>query len=148
MTTGLLAREAKAASGPLSDLDLAIARQAVAAEIVAVQFYTQAIAAKQFGGDTDKYLNRALFNEQEHLEAVSGILSGAGQTPSTSDDFDFTFPKGAFDSKGAIAKLGVTLESGFVGAYLGAVGALDSGDLQTTAARIATSEAQHLSVFS
>lgn len=154
MTAGWLvdtaagARAKTAASGPLADLDLALARLTVGAEILAAEFYAQAIAAKQFSGDALKYLKRALFNEQEHLAAMSQILSGAGQTPSTADDFTITFPEGTFDSRGAIAKLGVALETAFVGAYLGAVDAFAPGDLKTTAARIAASEAQHLSVFS
>ena len=154
MTTGWLVDNAigapakTASSGPLADLDLAIARLAVAAEILAIEFYTQAIAAKKFKGDATKYLKRALFNEQEHLTAMSQILNGAGQTPSTADDFTSTFPKGTFDSRGSIAKFGVALETAFLGAYLGAVDGVASSDLKTTAARIAASEAQHLSVFS
>lgn len=151
MTAGLLAAEAPAAGGraaALSDLDLAIARQAVAAEILAIEFYSQAIASKQLGNGDLKYLRRAQFNEQEHLEAVSDVLTAAGQTPSTSDDFTITFPKDSFATPGSIAKLGVTLETGFVGAYLGAVDGLGDAGLKTTAARIAASESQHLSVFS
>ena len=148
---GLLVDEAgaaTAASGPLADLDLALARLAVGAEILAVEFYAQAIASQKFGPNGTKYLKRARFNEQDHLGAVSQILAGAGQTPSTADDFTITFPKGTFDTIGSIVKLGVALETAFVGAYLGAVDAFGPSDLKTAAARIATSEAQHLSVFS
>ena len=154
MTAGLLVDNAVAApakavaSVPLAEIDLALARLAVGAEILAVEFYTEAIAAKQFSGDAIKYFKRALFNEQEHLAAMSQVLSGAGQTPSTADDFTITFPKGTFDSRGSIAKFGVALETAFVGAYLGAVDSAAASDLKTTAARIAASEAQHLSVFS
>lgn len=153
MTAGLVAGGAGASTrradgAALVDLDLAIARQAVAAEILAIEFYTQAIASKVFVNDDLKYLKRAMFNEQEHLKAVSDVLSGAGQTPSTGDDFTITFPKGSFGSRGSVANLGVTMETAFVGAYLGAVAALSDGDLKTTAARIAASESQHLSVFS
>lgn len=141
------ARAQTAASGPLADLDLTLARLAVGAEILAGEFYTEAIASKQFVGDELKYLKRALFNEQEHLTAMSQILSGAGQTPSTADDFTIAFPKGTFGSRASIAKFGVALETAFVGAYLGAVDAFAPSDLKTTAARIAASESQHLSVF-
>jgi demethoxyubiquinone hydroxylase (CLK1/Coq7/Cat5 family) len=136
------------ASGPLCDLDLALARLAVAAEILAAAFYTRTIASKQFAGDALKDLKRALFNEREHLTAVSQILAGAGQTPSTVDDFTISFPKGAFASRASIAKLGVALETASVGAYLGAVDAFESSDLKTAAARIAANEAQHLCAFS
>jgi hypothetical protein len=128
-------------------MDLALARLAVGAEILAAGFYTEAIASKKLGREEDGYLKRALFNEQEHLKTVSEIISGAGHTPSTVDDLTITFPKGAFDSAGSIAKLGRQLETSALGLYLGAVDAFGPPDLKTTAARIAASEAQHLSVF-
>jgi len=137
-----------AAARPLAELDLALARLAVGVEILAGEFYTRSIASNQFGGNETKQLRRALFNEREHLTAVSQILSGAGQASSTADDFDLTFPKGAFDSRGSIAKLGRALETALVGAYLGAVDQFASSELKTTAARIAACEAQHLSLFS
>jgi len=147
MSAGVLVDRAPAATREVVDLDLALARLAVGAEVLAVEFYTEAIAAEKFGDETTKDLKRALFNEQEHLTAMSGVISGAGQTPSTADDFDIGFPKGTFDSRSSIAKFGVALETSCVGAYLGAVDAFASADLKTIAARIAASEARHLSVF-
>ncbi len=135
------------ASGPIADLDLALARLAVAAELLGIEFYTQAIASKQFKGAELNYLKRARFNEQEHLGAMSEILTGAGQTASAADDFTFTFPKGTFASSTSIAKFGDALETVFVQAYLGAVGQFAALDLKVTAARIAANEAQHQSVF-
>ena len=143
-----LAAPSRTADGPLTDLDLALCRLAVGGEILAVAFYSQGIASKKFAGDELKYLKKALFNEQEHLTAISAVITSTGQTPSTADDFTITFPKGAFDSRNSIAKLGVALETVFVGTYLGAVGSFTNGDLKTTAARIAANESQHLSVFS
>jgi hypothetical protein len=135
------------ASGQIADLDLAIARLAVGAEVLAAEFYTHAIAADTLGEAETGHLKRALFNEQEHLKAVTEILTGAGQTAATADDFTVAFPRRSFDSPGSIARLGVTLETAFVAAYLGAVDAFSAADLKTTAARIAANEAQHLSVF-
>jgi hypothetical protein len=143
--TGFLA--GPAAADAIPDGDLAYARLLVGAELLAADFYAQAIASKQFSGDALKYLKRALFNEQEHYQAVAGILSGAGQAPATAADFDFAYPKGSFASKLAIAKLGVTLETAFLGAYLGAVDALLTNGLKQPVARIAASEAEHLSAF-
>lgn len=141
------ASAARAVSGPFSDVDLALARLAVGAEILAVGFYTRAIASRKLAGDDRRYLRRALHNEREHLAAVSDVLAGAGQTAATADDFTVTFPKGAFASRAAIARLGTTLETAFVGTYLGAVDAFGPSELKTIAARIAASEAQHLSVL-
>jgi ferritin-like protein len=142
---GSFARSSAADSIP--DGDLAYARLLVGAELLASDFYTRAIASKQVGGDALKYLKRALFNEQEHYQSVSGILTGAGQTPAVAADFDFSYPKETFRSKASIVKLGVALETTFLGSYLGAVDALQTNALKQPAARIAASEAEHLSVF-
>jgi rubrerythrin len=144
--TGLLAGTASADA--ISDSDLAYARLLTAAELLAADFYTQAIASNQLSGDAQKYLKRALFNEQEHYTSMSGILSGAGQPPAVAEDFDFLYPKGTFASTGAIVKLGMSLETTVLGAYLGAVAGLQANALKQPVARIAASEAQHLSVFS
>jgi hypothetical protein len=64
-----------AAADTLSDADLAYARLLVGTELLAADFYTQAIASKQLSGDPLKYLKRALFNEQEHYTSVSEHLS-------------------------------------------------------------------------
>jgi hypothetical protein len=135
------------ASAAIPDGDLAYARLLIGTELLAADFYTRAIAAKRLTGARLAYLKRALFNEGEHLTALSGVLSGAGQTPAGPDDFDFTYPKGSFDSPLAIAKLGVTLETTSLGAYLGAVGSLQTDALRQAAARIAASEAQHLGLL-
>jgi hypothetical protein len=136
-----------AAADTISDADLAYARLLVGAELLAADFYEQAIASKQFGGDALRSLKRALFNEQEHYQAMAQVLNGAGQPPAVAEDFDFAYPRGAFGSKASIAKLGVTLETAFLGAYLGAVEGLQAAGLKQPAARIAASEAEHLSVF-
>lgn len=131
----------------ISDADLAYARLLVGAELLAADFYARVIASKQFDGQELKYVKRALFNEQEHYDSVALILNDAGQPPAVAADIDFSYPKSSFASKSAIAALGVTLESTFLGAYLGAVGGLQSSAFKQQFARIAASEAQHLSIF-
>ncbi|HEV8104550.1 MAG TPA: ferritin-like domain-containing protein [Gaiellaceae bacterium] len=137
----------RAAADPISDSDLAYARLLVAAELLAADFYALVIAAKLFEGPALKSLKRALFNEHEHYDSVATILNDAGQPPAVAADIDFSYPKGAFASKASVASLGVTLETLFLGAYLGAVGGLQSSALEQPFARIAASEAQHLSAF-
>jgi len=136
-----------AAADSIPAADLAYARLLVGVELLAVDFYTAAIAAKQFGPVVTTFIKRARFNEQEHYAAVSGILTGAGEVAASSSDFDFSYPAKSFASKGAIAKLGVSLESTFLGAYLGAVAALQTNALKQPVARIAASEAEHLGAF-
>ncbi len=132
---------------PITDADLAYARLLVGAELLAADFYTAAIAAKQFGARATAFLERALFNEQEHYASVSGILTGAGQPAATAADFEFAYPAATFDSKGSIVKLAIELEMTFLGAYLGAVASLRTETLKQPIARIAACEAGHLGVF-
>ncbi len=141
---GVLGRIARA-SGSYRDEDLAQARLLVAVELLAIAFYTRALEAKLFRGDAEKLLRRALFNEEEHYRAIAGILVGAGQTPAQAGDLEYGLPARAFASRAAAAELGALLETGFLGTYLGAVDAVSDRYLKTTFARIAASEAEHLS---
>jgi hypothetical protein len=78
---------------------------------------------------------------------VSAILTGAGQTATTAGGIDFSYPAKAFESRGRIARLALELERIALGAYLGAVAAVQTSSLKLPLAQIATCEAQHVSVF-
>jgi hypothetical protein len=142
---GALAGAARAATPP--DGDLAYARLFVASELLALDFYRQAIASRRFAGPELRSLWLARADEGRHYRSAAEILTAAGQVPATAGDIDFTYPRGSFGSRRAIARLGVRLESLFVSAYLGAVGGYQTEALKELAARAAASEAQHLSVF-
>jgi hypothetical protein len=140
---GALAAPARAAA---PDGDLAYARLLVALELLSLDFYSRALRSRRFASGLE--LRRARAAERSHYDAVAAVLVGAGQTPATAQDIDFAYPRGSLASAGAIAQLGVRLESLSLGAYLGAVRALATPDFRNHAARAAASEAQHLSVFS
>jgi hypothetical protein len=151
--TGFLAAAAtlvlapSALADPPADADLAEARLLVAVELLLGDFYTRALKAGRFGAPGHDALRRALFNETEHLAAVSAMLTGAGQIPTTAGDIDFSYPSKAFTSRGNIARLAAELERLALGAYLGAVAAVQAPSLRLPFAQIATCEAQHVSVF-
>jgi len=136
-----------AAADPISGLDMAYVRLLVGAELLASDFYSQAIAASQAKGAAAKYLKRAHLNEQEHYHSISGILSGAGQAPAVPGDFDFGYPAGTFDSAAAIFKQAARIETMVLGAYLGAIGGMQTNQFKTGLAQIAACEAQHASYF-
>lgn len=140
---GALAAPARAAT---PDGDLAYARLLVALELLSIDFYSLALRSGRCVSSLE--LRRARAAERSHYDAVAAVLVDAGQTPATAQDIDFSYPHGSFDSWSAIARLGVRLESLSLGAYLGAVRAVDTPDLRNHAARAAASEAQHLSVLS
>jgi hypothetical protein len=142
---GVMAETASA--DPISGQDLAYVRLLVGAELLASDFYSQAIASSQATGAAARYLKRAYLNEQEHYQSISGILSGALVTPAVSGDFDFSYPAGTFDTPAAIFKQAAKLEAMVLGAYLGAIGGMQTSQFKTGLAQIAACEAQHASYF-
>jgi hypothetical protein len=143
---GALALAPSALADSPSDLDLANTRMLVAVELLLADFYGEALKANLFGPEGKDSFQHALFNENEHYTSVSGILTGAGQTPAVAGDIDFSYPAKSFASQGATAKLGLKLERLAVGSYLGAIVAVNAS-LKQRFAQIAVSEATHMSVF-
>ena len=136
-----------AAADTIPDGDLAYARLLVGAELLGGLLRAgDRVEADSAGMPWDLEAG-ASSTSRSTTRRCPQILSGAGQTPAVAADFDFSYPKGAFASRSSIAKLGVTLETAFLGAYLGAVDGLQTSALKQPVARIAASEAQHLSVF-
>jgi len=136
-----------AAADPLTDNDLAFARLLVGVELLSIDFYLRAMNAARFRPVGQKYLRTAFTNEVDHYRTVSEILTGAGYSPAVSSDFEFAYPRHSFGTRLSIARLGRSLETVFVGAYLGAVGDVQAKGLVQPLARIAASEAQHLSLW-
>jgi hypothetical protein len=119
-----------------------IAKLAATAELLAIDFYSHAIASKQLKGDELAYLAEAKANEVAHYAALKGVLKSA--TPA---GLKFMYPAGSFASRKSIGTLGEALETAFVGAYMGAVTALKSNALKGVAAEIGACESRHLSVL-
>jgi hypothetical protein len=132
--------EGTALGASTSDTD--IAKLAATAELLAIDFYTRAIASKKFSGDERGYMQAALGNEQAHYKALAGVLKMAAPK-----GLRFHYPNRSFASAKAIGTLGMALETAFVGAYMGAVTALRSNELKGVAAQIGANESRHLSVL-
>jgi hypothetical protein len=122
--------------------DADIAKLAATAELLAIDFYTRAIASKQLKGDELSYLVGAKANEIAHYNALKGVLKSATPT-----GLKFKYPAGSFSSRKNIGNLGHALETAFVGAYMGAVTAFSSNELKGVAAEIGACESRHLSVL-
>jgi hypothetical protein len=144
---GALAATARADALP--DGDLAYLRLLLSTELLGADFYSNAIAAQPYRRSADRAaLKAARASERAHASVLSTFITNAGQVPATAADIDFSYPKGAFASTGAVTKLAVRLETVFLGAYLGAVAAVQTTSLLPPIAQIAASQAQHLTVFS
>jgi Ferritin-like domain len=122
--------------------DTDIAKLAATAELLAIDFYTNAISSGKLKGDELSYLAGAKSNEVAHLNALKGVLGKA--TPA---GLKFKYPAGSFGSRHSIGALGMALETAFVGAYMGAVTAFKSNELKGVAAEIGACESRHLSVL-
>jgi hypothetical protein len=139
---GLLLGVADGTALGATTADADIAKLAATAELLAIDFYSQAIASKQLKGDELAYLVGAKANEEAHYAALKGVLKSATPT-----GLKFKYPNGAFASRRAIGMLGEALETAFVGAYMGAVTAFKSNELKGVAAEIGACESRHLSVL-
>ncbi len=132
--------EGRALGAPSADTD--IAKLAATAELLAIDFYRRAIASRRFSGSELGYMSAALGNEEAHYKALAGVLKSAAPK-----GLKFKYPNGSFASRKSIGKLGMALETAFVGAYMGAVTALSSNELKGVAAQIGANESRHLSVL-
>jgi rubrerythrin len=134
---------ASAASPP--DADLAYLRLLIAAELLGIDFQTHALAShKLHTKGTAALIRRMRADETAHYAKLAAVLTAAGQTPATSDDIDFAYPKGSFRSESAILKLAGRLERLLVGAYLGAAENVETPELRLPIGQIAANEAQHV----
>jgi rubrerythrin len=137
-----LAGTAEAATPP--DADLAYLRLLIAAELLAIDFQTHALASRRLRHDGAAALIKKMrADENAHYTKLAAELTAAGQTPATSADIDFMYPKGTFRAQGSILKLAARLERVMVGAYLGAVENVETPDLRLSIGQIAANEAQH-----
>ena len=132
---------------PMGDLD--IVRFALGMERLEAAFYAQVLAAHE----ERAYLSpRALeatrklaAAEASHVGALEAVLTGAGQI--LPDATTYQFPAQVFVSPITYAWFGYTLEEIGIGAYLGAVGSIQSDAIRGAAASIYGSEAQHTALL-
>jgi len=142
--SGLAAVAPVATADAPPDADLAYLRVLIAAELLAIDFEARALA----GGKLRRSGAHALFrrirvDDRAHYAHLATLLTAAGQTPATSGDIDFSYPKGSFRSQGSIVRLAGRLEHLMVGAYVGAIENVQTAGLRLSIGRIAANEAQH-----
>ncbi len=135
----LLSRKASA-QGAGKDVD--IANFALTLEYLEAEFYSLALDAGVLSGDALGVVENLASHEQQHVDAIIGLLEGAGATPVEKPEF--VFPEGTFSSQGAILELAATFEPVGVGAYLGAAPMIQSPDILAAAGSIAGVEGEHV----
>ena len=146
--SGFSAVAGVAAAGTIPDSDLAYLRLLIAAELLGIDFQTHALAGHKLRRTgASAVLRRMRADENAHYAHLASLLTAAGQTPATSADIDFTYPKGSFRTQTSILGLAGRLEHLMVGAYVGAVQNVETPDLRLPLGQIAANEAQHSSAL-
>lgn len=105
-----------------------------------MDFYARAACVPGLSAAEAGYLRALQDHEGIHYAA---LVAARGDDVPTG--LRFSYPAGTFESPARAARTGAALETTFLGAYLGAVEELADPGLRDLAARIAASEAQHLS---
>jgi rubrerythrin len=127
------------------DADQAYLRLLIAAELLGIDFQTHALASRKLHTKGAAALVRRMrADENAHYVKLAAMLTAAGQTPATSADIDFSYPKGSFRSESSILKLAGRLERLMLGAYLGAAENVETVELRLPIGQIAANEAQHV----
>jgi len=132
---------ARAASTP-SDGDLAYLRLLVGAELLAADFSRRALHRRQ--GDL---FRRARADAQTHYAVLAQLLQDAGQPPAKPGDFGFTYPHRSFSSQASVLRLGRRVARLVLGAYLGAIGAVEDSYFRLRLGQMAANTAQHLAAL-
>ncbi len=133
----LLSRTASAQS---TDVD--IANFALTLEYLEAEFYGLALDAGVLSGDALGVVTNLFDHESQHVDAIIGLLEGAGATPVAKPEF--VFPEDAFTSQAGILELAATFEPVGVGAYLGAAPLIKSPEVLAAAGSIAGVEGEHV----
>lgn len=141
----LLAPSAAAAdaAGALPPSDLAYARLLIAFELLAIDFYGNALRSRHLSPTAVADVQAALNNEFAHRAYLTSVIAAAGAAPLTAADVNFAYPKRAFYTAASVKHLALELETLTVGAYLGAAGNVATPMLASALAQITANEAQH-----
>lgn len=121
-----------------SDTD--ILKFALFLELLEADFYTKAVASGVLSGAVATLATSIRDHEKTHVAALTTAL---GTSAFGTADVSFNFGS-SLATQGSFLATAQTLEATGVGAYLGALGSIQSRSLRTTAGSIFTIEARHL----
>jgi hypothetical protein len=146
--SGLSAFTGVASAATPPDADLAWVRILVAAELLALDFHTSALKSGKLRHAATKLLRQIQSDEKDHYTNLAGLMTAAGQTPATIGDIDFSYPSETFRNERSILRQAGRLEHLLLGAYVGAIGDVQTPELRSPVGQIAANEAQHSSGLS
>lgn len=122
--------------------DIGIANFALTLEYLEADFYARALDAGVLSGDALSYVQAIADHENQHVDALIGLIKQFGGTPV--EEPTFTYPSDAFSSQSSVLELAATFEPVGVGAYLGAAPLIQSPDVLAAAGSIEGVEGEHV----
>ena len=127
-----------------TDDELAYANFGLAAEFLLHDFYAKTTAAKLFSGDAAREIARGGLSSAQHADAQAKLLTGAGQTPSVAEDFEFVWPDGTFANKKSATAAGLEVSQPLLGVYLSGAALISIQSYRTLFASMAANVAQQV----
>ena len=125
--------------------ELAWLRLGASAELVAEALCAGAARARPLSRGERRRFREALAADRRHHELLASKI---GVDAPTEADFSIGFPRGTFASRDRLLGAALRIKRTLVGLNLGAAAAISDSGLRALAARIAASEAAHLSYLS
>jgi len=122
--------------------DVGIANFALTLEYLEAEYYSIALNTGVLSGEALAVVENLASHEQQHVDAIIGLLEENGATPVAKPEF--TFPDSAYASQTAILETAATLEPVGVGAYLGAGPMIQSPSILAAAGSISVIEGEHV----
>jgi len=122
-------------------------RLLIAVELLKIDYGVRAVLADAARPATRDFVKRVVLDDKRHYGRLATLMTGAGQTPATGGDVDFSYPRGSFATQAAVARLGRRLATLATGAYVGALENVQTAELRRPLAQIAANEAQQAGAF-
>jgi len=139
--TAVLAAPAGAMTFP--DSDLAGLRLLVGAELLALDFQGRALSGGLLSAPAAALFEQAVADDTAHYDGLVDLLGKGNVVAATSDDIDFAYPTGSFDTEAAIMGLADRIQALALGAYVGTLESLQTPLIRLPVAQITVNEAQH-----
>jgi hypothetical protein len=124
-----------------TDDDLAYANFGLAASFLLAEYYTRVLRAGRLGPAARPALRRGRSASVLHARALTDVLTGAGDTPATAEDFEFAWPAAALATAAVTRRTGLTVLDVVRGAYQTASATLSESSYRVLFASLAASVA-------
>jgi hypothetical protein len=115
--TGVVGTLWLGAATAATDDELAYANFGLAAAYLAVDYYTRALDAGTLGAGARRTLRSGRAASLTQARALTDVITGAGDTPASAEDFEFAWPNNAFATAASTRRTGLSVLRPTLGAY-------------------------------